>query len=82
MKINLTSCQVATREKVRDKFLGRCPTRMAPYGIFEMFMSNKMLGFLQALPDFWKKISPAFKQLCILFVSKGKKIKRNWPEAF
>lgn len=49
---------------------------MAPYSIFEnVHMSNKILGFICAFPDFWKKMSAAFKQLCLLFIGKGEKKK-------
>lgn len=50
---------------------------MAPYSIFEnVHMSNKILGFICAFPDFWKKMSAAFKQLCLLFIGKGEKKKK------
>lgn len=51
---------------------------MAPYSIFEnVHMSNKILGFICAFPDFWKKLSAAFKQLCLLFIGKGEKIEKK-----
>lgn len=40
-------------------------------------MSNKILGFICAFPDFWKKMSAAFKQLCLLFIGKGEKKKTS-----
>lgn len=77
-KSTLFSYQVAVRETVKGKFLGLVSFRNGSLWYFQnVHVSNKILDFLCAFPDFWKKISPAFKQLCLLFVNKGKKLKET-----